>query len=149
MALPTRLTSQARSSTSLIRSGVFRRGLSTANGSAKGRAYYGNAVPFLLGAASAATTLVAAAKYNYDNKHKFDFIQTVHAGARFVVCLFRLFFQLQSFFLGWPVTCSNINHVLKLCKFFNTASYFPSFFLFSFFLFFTFWRIREKEHLLW
>lgn len=88
MALPSRLAGQLRSSTSTIRNGLLRRGFSSQSGSSKGRSI-GNAAPFLLGAASAASTLMAA-KYYYDNKDKFAIIQPVHAGSRIVVRHFFL-----------------------------------------------------------
>lgn len=83
MALPSRLASQFRSSASLIRNGVTRRAFSSQS-AGKSRSMFGNAAPFLIGATAATSTLLAA-KYFYDNKHKYTVLQPVHAAARIVV----------------------------------------------------------------
>lgn len=83
MSLPSRIASQLRSSAPLVRNGIIRRGFTSQN-SSKGSSMFGNAAPFLLGAASAVTTLMSA-KYYYDNKEKLTIIQPVHAASRIVV----------------------------------------------------------------
>ncbi|KXJ26469.1 Nucleoside diphosphate kinase B [Exaiptasia diaphana] len=82
MSFPSRIACQLRSSAPLVRNGVIRRAFTTQN-SSKGPSMFGNAAPFLLGAASAVTTLMGA-KYYYDNKEKLVIFKPVHAASRVV-----------------------------------------------------------------